>query len=165
MAVLGTTGSPSRISTAPLACSATLPVLTVTCRPPISNDLVTSATYLPPRGRPGTLQLGSKRASRPDARGLTPAKKSGGCPPLLLSPDPQLRDERAVALDVVAAQVVQQPASLADQEQEPAPRVVVLLVRLQVLGELSDALGEDRHLDLGRARVRVVEPVLHGQPR
>ena len=56
-----------------------------------------------------------------------------------LSPDPELGDEGANALDVGVPQVVQQTPLLADQEKEAAARVVVLGVRLQVLGELPDA--------------------------
>src|SRR5205823_792746 len=87
-------------------------------------------------------------ASRPGARGLTPTKIfwAGPAPPVLLSPDAQLRDQRSITLDVVAAQVVQQTTPLADQEQEASARVMVLLVRLQVLRELLDALREDRDL-------------------
>src|ERR1700730_4047714 len=87
----------------------------------------------------------------------------GSHPPVLLSPDAQLRDQRSITLDVVAAQVVQQATALADEEKKAAPRVVVLLVRLQVLSELPDALREDRDLNLGRARIRVMELVLRNQ--
>src|ERR1700730_10571016 len=87
----------------------------------------------------------------------------GSHPPVLLSPDAQLRDQRSITLDVVAAQVVQQATALADEKKKAAPRVVVLLVRLQVLSELPDALREDRDLNLGRARIRVMELVLRNQ--
>src|SRR5690606_37392725 len=59
-------------------------------------------------------------------------------------------DDLAVPLDVVAAQVVEQAAALADELQETAARVVVLRVRLEVLREVGDALGEQRDLHLGR---------------
>ena len=51
-------------------------------------------------------------------------------------------------------------ASLTHELQQPAPRVVILHVRLEVLGELVDAAREDRDLDLGRAGVRLVAAVL-----
>jgi len=38
------------------------------------------------------------------------------------------------------AQVVEQATPLADQEKKPAPGVMVLLIDLQVLSELLDAL-------------------------
>ena len=67
---------------------------------------------------------------------------------------PSSLDERAVALEVVALQVVEQPAALADEHQQAAARVVVLAVLAQVLGELVDARGQQRDLDLGGAGVR-----------
>src|SRR5262249_6714351 len=69
-------------------------------------------------------------------------------------------DERAVALDVGALQVVELPAALADELQEAAARGVVLLVRLEVLGEVRDPLAEERDLHLGRAGVALVRRVL-----
>jgi hypothetical protein len=95
------------------------------------------------------LQLSSKRRLEARCQGPDPHNYFGrGDPPVLLSPDPQLGDERPVALDIVAAQVVQQPAPLADQDQEATPGVVVLLMGLQMRRELTDALSEDRDLDL-----------------
>ena len=55
-------------------------------------------------------------------------------------------------------------APLAHQDQEPTPGVMVLLVGLQMPGELADALREDRDLDLGGTRVRAMKTVLRGQP-
>src|SRR5947208_8669847 len=80
-----------------------------------------------------------------------------------LSPDAELGDERAIALDVGVPQVVQQTPLLADQEKKAAARVVVLGVRLQVLGELPDPCGVKRDLDLGRSRVLVCAPVVRDQ--
>ena len=78
-----------------------------------------------------------------------------GQSPSRLSPDPELADERAVSLDVGVPQVVQQTPLLANQEEKAAARVVVLGMRLQVLGELPDAGGRQRDLDLGGTRVLV----------
>jgi hypothetical protein len=80
-----------------------------------------------------------------------------------LSPDPELADQRAIALDVGVPQVVQQTPLLANQEEKAAARVMVLGVHFQVLGELPDARGGERDLDLGRARVLVAAPVLRDQ--
>ena len=55
--------------------------------------------------------------------------------------------------------VVQQAAALADHLEEAAAGVVVLLVDLEVLGELSDALGEDGDLDLRGTGIRLVRAV------
>ncbi len=66
----------------------------------------------------------------------------------------------AVALDVGLAQVVEQPAALADQQQQAAPAVVVVLVLLQVLGEVRDAVAEQRDLHLGGTGVALGRGVL-----
>src|SRR5581483_2517234 len=78
---------------------------------------------------------GSAQRSTAIVKGLTGAIPLRDPPKYVeRPPDPELLDERAVALDVVAAQVVQQPAPLADQEEESAAGMMVLLVDLEVLG-------------------------------
>ena len=67
-----------------------------------------------------------------------------------LPTETELRDERSVPLDVVALQVVQEATTATDEHEQPTARVVVLLVDLQVLREVVDALREDRHLHLGQ---------------
>ena len=67
-------------------------------------------------------------------------------------------DERAVPLNVFLAQVPQLPTPLADEPEQPAPRVEVVLVQAKVLGEVLDAFGEDGDLDPRRACVLVVLP-------
>lgn len=68
-------------------------------------------------------------------------------------------DQLVVLLNVPALQVVEHAATLRDHLEQAAPRVVVFLVRSEVLGELVDALREQRHLHLRRARVAVVGAV------
>ena len=53
----------------------------------------------------------------------------------------QLGDNSAVPLDVLGHQVVQHLAALTDHFQQTAAGVVILLVDLQVLGQLVDAGG------------------------
>src|SRR4029453_17976047 len=65
-----------------------------------------------------------------------------------------------VALDIRALEIPQQPAPLADQHQKPAPRVMILAVRAQMLRELVDPRREQSNLDLGRTGVRIPPPVL-----
>jgi hypothetical protein len=74
-------------------------------------------------------------------------------------PEPELGDDSPVALDVGALQVVQQPATLADELEQPAPRVVVVGVRLEVVGEVIDPFAEDCDLDLGRPGVLLTEAI------
>ena len=70
-----------------------------------------------------------------------------GPPRFFLSPDSELCDEGAIALDVGVPQVVQQTPLLADQEKEAAAGVMVFGVRLQVLRELPDASVRQRDLN------------------
>src|SRR5690349_17266715 len=97
------------------------------------------------------------RASKRLTRATVPG------PPWLLSPDPELGDEGAIALDVGVPQVVQQTPLLADQEKEAAAGVVVFGVRLQVLGELPDAGSRQRNLNFGGTRVPISAPVIRDQ--
>src|SRR5213592_5016869 len=74
-------------------------------------------------------------------------------PPARLATKSELRDDRAVPLDVFAPEVLQQPASSANEHQQAAAAVVILLVELQVLGEVADAPGQHRDLHLGGAGI------------
>jgi hypothetical protein len=62
-------------------------------------------------------------------------------------PEAKLADQGPVAFNIRPLQVIQQAATLADQLQQPAPRIVVVGVRLQMVGEVVDPLAEDRDLD------------------
>src|SRR6478752_10500073 len=84
---------------------------------------------------------------------FTPASIIAGS---VLAAEAELGDQGAVALEVGALEVTEQAAALADQHQQAAARVVVLAVLTQVLGELVDALGEQRDLDLGGSGVGAV---------
>src|SRR5512134_2601443 len=65
----------------------------------------------------------------------------------------ELLDERAVLLVVAALEVVQQAAALAHHPEQPAARMEILDVRLEMIGEHVDALREERDLDFGRTGV------------
>jgi hypothetical protein len=71
---------------------------------------------------------------------------------VLLS-DSQPLDDAFVAVDFLALQVIEKAPPLADEAQEPPPRVVVLLVGLEVFGQIVDPRTQKRDLDLGRTRV------------
>src|SRR5690606_11715567 len=79
------------------------------------------------------------------------------------STQPELRDQRPVALEVGALEVAQHAAALADEHQQAAARVVVLAVLFEVAGELVDPLGEQGDLDLGGAGVALAAAVLADQ--
>ena len=57
-----------------------------------------------------------------------------------LATDADPLDDRAVPVDVRLSQVLQQPTTLTDEDQQAATAVVVVGVRLQVFGQLADAL-------------------------
>src|SRR3954447_23522841 len=67
--------------------------------------------------------------------------------------DAETLDELAITRLVLGLDVVEQRTALRDHLQEAAAGGGVLAVRLEVLGEVGDALGEDRDLDLGRTGV------------
>src|SRR6478752_4951752 len=69
-------------------------------------------------------------------------------------------DDRAVALDLGLLQVVEKTTALADEQQQTTTAVVVVLVLLEVLGEVADAVAEQRDLHLGRAGVALGRGVL-----
>src|SRR4051794_38910662 len=60
--------------------------------------------------------------------------------------DAETLDQLAVARLVPALDVVEQRTALRNHLQEAATGMVVLAVRLEMLGEVGDALGEDRDL-------------------
>src|SRR5436309_2333804 len=68
----------------------------------------------------------------------------------------ELLDHHPVALDVGGLQIVEQPASLTDHSEQPAPTVMVALVHLEVLRQVFDAFGQERDLDFRGPRVRLV---------
>ena len=72
----------------------------------------------------------------------------------------ELADDRAVTLDVVLLQVVQQTSSATDHLLKTAAAVEILLVSLEVLGQVSDAVGQNSNLYLGRTCVALVGSVL-----
>ena len=65
----------------------------------------------------------------------------------------ELLDQRAVALEVRALHVVQKAAAATTSIKQATAGVVVLALLAQVLGQVVDALGEQRDLDLGAAGV------------
>lgn len=73
-----------------------------------------------------------------------------------LLPEAEFLDDGAVALYVLLAHVVQEMATPAHEAQQPAAAREIFLVDLEVLGELHDALGQERDLHFGRPGIGVV---------
>lgn len=78
---------------------------------------------------------------------------------LVLATQTQFRNQGSVTLHVLFLEVPQQSSTLPDHHEQTSPAVMILLVDLQVLGEVVDPLGEQRDLDLGRTRVRGMRAV------
>src|SRR5207247_10434823 len=68
----------------------------------------------------------------------------------------QLPDDLLVPRAVFAREVLEQAVALPDHLAQPAARRMILLVRLEVLGQLGDALRQQRDLHFRRAGVFVV---------
>ena len=60
---------------------------------------------------------------------------------------------RLVAPLVGALEVIEQLAALRDHLEQAAPRMIVLHMGLEVIGQGGDPFGQDRDLHLGRTRV------------
>src|SRR6218665_263634 len=96
---------------------------------------------------------GERERRRPPPRGDGLRKKFALSVDDVLSTKPQALDQRAVARDVDVLEVAEETATLSDEQEEATTRVVVVLVLLQVLGEVLDPLGEGRNLHLGGSGV------------
>jgi hypothetical protein len=68
-----------------------------------------------------------------------------------LPPDAELFDQPPVAGNVARVEVVEQTASFAYQAQQSEARMMVFLVRCQMLGQLLNATRKQRNLNFRRA--------------
>src|SRR5262245_21435321 len=66
------------------------------------------------------------------------------------SADAELLDQILVARFVGTTQIIEQLTALADKLEQPTTRMVVLDVGFEMLSEIIDALGQDRHLHFRR---------------
>ena len=71
----------------------------------------------------------------------------------------QFSNYRAVTLDIGFHKVVEQVAPVSDHLEHTAAGMVVVLMRLEMLGKIVDALGEHRYLDFRRTGVVLVDGV------
>src|SRR5262249_20586114 len=77
--------------------------------------------------------------------------------------DTELADQLRVPVGILPFEIVEQTPALAHQLQEAAPRVMVLKVRLEVLGEVINALAEQRDLDFRGTRISGMGPIATDQ--
>ena len=81
-------------------------------------------------------------------------------PFLLTDAELFLGDDGAVAVDVFADKVIQQTATLTDEGFQRAGGDEVLVVLLQVLGEVFDTDGEESDLGFGAAGIILALAIL-----
>jgi len=79
---------------------------------------------------------------------------------LILLSDLKLVDNSAVTLDIGLHQIVEQVSSVTDHLLKSATAVVVVLVGLEVLGKVLDAVGQQSYLNLGGTCVTLVGGIL-----
>jgi len=91
----------------------------------------------------------------------------GICPagPPSLAPEPQARYKGPIPFDILATEIVEQPAPAAHHQKKPPPRMVVLSMGFEVLRQFVDAPAEDGDLNLGRACIGLPAAVVADQRR
>src|SRR6185437_12925647 len=67
--------------------------------------------------------------------------------------DAEFLDQILVARFIGAAQIIEKLPALPHHLEQPTARMIVFDVGFEMLGEIIDALGEDRHLHFGRPGV------------
>ncbi len=97
------------------------------------------------------------RAPRRHASGLPLDVRDGGAVGASTA-QAELLDDPPIALEVRAAEIVQQTTSLTDHLQKTPPAVMVLRVIAEMPRELFDPGGQERDLDRGRAVVVLPSP-------
>jgi hypothetical protein len=78
---------------------------------------------------------------------------AGDNPVTGLLADTERLDDSPVTIDILGFEIIEEPPPLANQHEQAPPRMVVLVMDLEVLGKIRDSLREERDLNLGRARV------------
>jgi len=82
------------------------------------------------------------------------------CSDCVLPAQTQLGNDFAVALDVASLDVVEKTTTPTDHHQKSTATVMVVRVGLQMLGEMVDAIGQQRDLHFRRAGIGSVRTVL-----
>jgi hypothetical protein len=75
-------------------------------------------------------------------------------------PETEVRNQRAVFLDVLPVEILQQPTTAANHFEEAETAVVIFLVGVEVATKIVDARGKDRDLNRCASDVTFVELVL-----
>jgi hypothetical protein len=79
---------------------------------------------------------------------------------IVLAADAQTLNQSLVAFWTAVLQILKQPAALGHHHEQTALGVMILFVPFQMLGEGRNTLTQKSYLDLWRAGVRFMNPVL-----
>src|ERR1700751_788253 len=79
---------------------------------------------------------------RDEGEGTSNTLRRRGLQHAKLLADGEFLDDALITLGIVLLEIVQQATPLADQHKQAAPRPVILLVRLEVLRQLTNALAQ-----------------------
>src|SRR5262245_720334 len=153
--VANTVVSPYCASTVASAWRATLPVSSTSLRPAhsISTRCVSNISYLVSHCAKAP-SAGTCHGSRPVHSCACAPREPPAC--LITGPlaaDAQTLDDLLITPLVARLDVVEKPAAQTHHFEQTAPRMIVVLVQLEVLGKPVNALGKQRDLDLGRTGV------------
>ena len=72
----------------------------------------------------------------------------------------QLRNDCTITFDIVLHQVAQQVTTAANHFQQTTAGMMVILVGLQMLGQVVDSSGQNGDLNLGRTGVALMQRVV-----
>ena len=74
--------------------------------------------------------------------------------------DAQARNQSLITLRTTAAEITQQATATLHHQQQTSARMMILLVRLEVLRKLENPSAQDSNLNFWRAGVRLMDPEL-----
>ena len=79
------------------------------------------------------------------------------CPSSLSDSKPL--DDAAIARDVLPLEVIEKATTKSNHLQQATSRMVVLRVRLEVLGQVTDSFAQDRYLNLWGSGIGIMQPI------
>ena len=78
----------------------------------------------------------------------------------LLATKSEFADDRVILVDIAMTQIIEKLPTTRDQLEQALARIIILLVYLEMLRQLVDALRKQCDLHLRRTRVRTVRFVV-----
>ena len=80
--------------------------------------------------------------------------------PLFLLSEVKLVDDRAVTLDISLLKVAKKVSSVTNHLEKSATAVMVLVIGLEMLGQIVDSVSKKRDLNLRRTGIALVSSIL-----